>query len=275
MGKAKYIILGILGAILLLVIIGGAYAYMNFFKASPLAILIIDSGNVQYKTEMGDWKAASNNMKLNQGDSVKTLENSLTKIIFSDSVMRMDSSTEITIDNLNKESVSITQTIGRTWSRLLKISGISDYEVNTPNAIASVRGTGFAVIYDGNTTEIKVLDGLVNASGQNGESMGVGENKEAIIGDEKITLEDLKEDEWITSNKNFDEEHKKELKQEILNKYGKLINMIKSQYGLTDAELDDLFEQWVNGEVSVKQEIADGTIHSGLANLIPEQFKRY
>jgi len=276
MGKAKYIILGILGAILLLAIVGGAYVYMNFFKASPLALLVIESGNVQYKTETGDWKAASNNMKLSQGDSVKTLENSLANIIFSDSVLRMDSSTEVTISNLNKESVSVMQTLGRTWSRVLKISGISSYEVTTPNAIASVRGTGFAVIFSENGTEIKVVDGIVNASSSNG-SINVNANQEIIIikGNETLTIEDLTMDDWITLNKNLDEEHKKELKQEILNKYGSIINMAKSQFGLTDAEMDDIFEQWVSGKISVKEKIADGTIPSSFANLIPEQFKRY
>lgn len=276
MGKAKYIVLGILGAILLLAIIGGAYIYMNFFKASPLALLVIESGNVQYKTETGDWKAASNNMKLNQGDSVKTLESSLANIIFSDSVLRMDSSTEITIDGLNKESVSIMQTVGRTWSRILKISGISSYEVNTPNAIASVRGTGFAVIFNENGTEIKVIDGIVNASSSNG-SINVSANEEIKIikGNETLTIEDLTMDDWITLNNNLDDQHKEQLKQEILNKYGSVINMAKGQFGLTDEQMNDMFDQWVDGKISVKEKIADGTIPSSFANLIPEQFKRY
>lgn len=273
MGKKLLITFGIL---LLLVISAGAYVYFSFYKTSPLALLVIESGNVQYMTEGGEWKDAKNNMKLEQGDSVKTLENSLANIIFSDSVMRLDSSTEITIDTLNKESVSVMQVAGKTWSRILKISGISNYEVSTPDAIASVRGTGFAIIFDGNSTEVKVVDGVVNV-GSSGESINVSANEQITVikGDQILSIEDLTMDDWITLNNQLDEEHKQQLKQEIMKKYANLINIAKEQYGLTDADLDDMYERWIRGEISVKEAIANGDIPSSLANLIPEQFKRY
>jgi len=281
MGKAKYWVLGILGAILLIGIIGGVYVYFAFFKAAPLAVLIIDHGTAQYNSD-GVWNDARSRMELKQDYSVKTLSDSMAKIIFSDSVMRLDANTEVKLDTLSPEKVSVTQMLGRTWSRLLKISGISDYEVNTPNAIASVRGTGFAIIFNGNNTEIKVLDGTVNVdSMENGTkkaSVSVGENKEVIVylyDVENLTLEDLQGDSWIELNKNLDEEHKQELKEEIMKKYASLINLAKSQYGLTDEQLDSLYDDWVSGKISVKKSIADGTIPPSFANLIPAQFKRY
>ena len=282
MGKLKYIMLGILGAILLLAIVGGIYIYVNFFMASPLAVLVVDQGTVQYKTEAGEWKNAANGMELKQGYSVKTLEDSLAKIIFSNSVMRLDSGTEVRLDNLDKEKVTLTQMVGRTWNRLLKISGINDYEVSTPNAIASVRGTGFAVVYDGKNTEVKVADGTVNVDsmedGQKKASAQVEGNKELKVEEgklDRLNVEALKEDDWIVKNRGLDEQHKQEMKQNILKKYGMLINTVKSQYGMTDAQLDDLFEKWYNGEMSVKKAIADGKMPSELARLIPEEFKRY
>ncbi len=279
--KAKHWILGILGIILLLGIIGGGYIYMNFFAASPLAVLSIDQGTVQYRTDSSDWKTASNGMSLNQGDSVKTLESSLAKIIFSESVMRLDSSTEVKIDTLNQEHVSVVQALGRTWSRLLKISGISNYEVSTPNAIASVRGTGFSVSYDGKKTEVKVAEGTVGVdSTENGNkiaSLSVEKDKEAVVSSDdlnNIVESDLQVDDWITKNLGLDEQHKQELKAAIMKKYSLLLNTVKSQYSLTDAQLEDLFNQWYSGEISVKRGIADGTISSALASIIPEEFKR-
>ena len=80
-GKAFHWILGILGIFL---IVGGglgAYVYGTFFKAAPLATLIIEQGTVQYG--LGDsWKDASNGMTLKQDYSIKTMSGALAKIIF-------------------------------------------------------------------------------------------------------------------------------------------------------------------------------------------------
>jgi len=267
-------VLGILGVILLIGFIGGIYVYNSFFKAMPLATLVIENGNAQYSTG-GDWKSARNGMELKQGYSVKTSDNSLANIIFSDSVMRLDSNTEVKIDSLDQNSVSLMQTIGKTWSRLLKISGISSYEVNTPEAIASVRGTGFAVYYDGNRTQIKVSEGIVNVK-SGGTSSDVDESNQAEVDKQgNLKKEALSEDDWISKNKNLDDEHKAQIKARIMSKYGMIINVVKSKYGLTDDQLNQMFEDWFSGKTSVKKSIEDGTIPSEAASLIPAEFKRY
>ena len=284
-GKAVYWILGILGIFL---IIGGGlgvYIYGMFFKAAPLATLVIEQGTVQYNSGTS-WKDASNGMTLKQDYSVKTLSGSLAKIIFSDSVIRMDENTEIRLEALTPEKVSIMQSIGSTWSRLLKISGISDYEVNTPDAIASVRGTGFSVKYDGKDTDVKVADGNVSVDSyelENGAkkkiaSMLVEANKELKVRKDsldKLEKGDLVEDAWIIKNKNLDEEHKKELKQKIMKKYGTIINFAKNKYGFSDAQMNEIFDDWISGKISVKKKIASGEIPAEAAGLIPAEFKRY
>ena len=123
---------------------GISYIYLNFFAAGPLAVLSIDSGEVMYKSS-GDWKKASSGMKLDQDYAVKTLDLAKAKIIFSDSVLRLDSNTEVSLDELTAEKVSLSQNIGRTWTRLLKISGIKEYSITTPDAVATVRGKGFSL----------------------------------------------------------------------------------------------------------------------------------
>lgn len=281
--KKARVIYWILGIFLGLALIAGSFIYINFFKPSPLATLVIEQGSAQYKTEAGEWKKASNGMTLKQDYSIKTLESSIAKIIFSDSVMRMDEKTEVRLDSLSQESVSLTQAIGRTWSRLLKISGISDYEVNTPNAIASVRGTGFAVAYDGKDTQIKVAEGNVKVDSYDSEkkqkiaSIMVNESKEAMIKEkmlDKIEEKDLTEDDWIISNKRLDEQHKKEIKERLLKKYGFMINYAKRKNNMSDEQVDELLEKWLNGEVSVKKSIESGEIPEDIAKIIPAELKR-
>ena len=267
--------LWILGAFFLVALSAAAYAYVQFFMPAPLASLVIEQGKVQYMIDGAEWKDASNGMTLKQGYSIKTLADSRAKLIFSYSVMRLDSNSEVSLDELAKESISITQSMGSTWSRLLKISGIKSYEVSTPEAIASVRGTGFAVYYDGNTTGLKVSEGTVNFGSEGGKA-DVGADKQAELGQEgKIKIEDLKEDEWMTKNLQLDEQHKQEVKQKLMKKYSILISTIKSQYGLTDEDIDKFFEDWYSGKISIRQKIESGEIPPKAASMIPEEFKRY
>ena len=117
-------------------------------RLSPIATLIVNKGSAEVLIK-DYWTKAKSGMSLKEGNSIKTADDSMATILFLDSsVMRLDENTEIRITNINKSSVSIAQNIGRTWNRLLKISGIKDYEIETPNALATVRGTAFSVTVD-------------------------------------------------------------------------------------------------------------------------------
>jgi len=271
--KAIFIVLA---AVLGIILIAGGIFYFSYFSSGPLATLVIDSGNAQYKSS-GDWQNANNGMTLNQGDSVKTLDNSAAKIIFSDSVLRLDANTEIALDTLNKDTVSISQAIGKTWTNLLKISGIKSYEISTPDAIATVRGTVFSIEI-GNGTRVAVINGTVHTS-VNGTNGGgdITANKEATVhsGDSSINEIDLLIDSWIKNNIQLDVQHKAEIKARIEQKYSTLLNIAKSQQKISDEDMDKLIAEWIDGKYSIKEEIAKGTIPASLAMLIPPEFKRY
>ncbi len=92
------------------------------------------------------------------GDTVKTGPKSETIVTFPNgSELRFDENTEIKIKDATVDKVSISQTLGRTWSRVVKLMGNQNYEVETPTALATVRGTSFAVTLD----DIFVDEGLV------------------------------------------------------------------------------------------------------------------
>ncbi len=103
---------------------------------------------------------------LKTGDVVKTGLASSAKMVFYDSaVLRLDENTEITIKyTSSEEKVSVYQTSGQTWSRILHLSGVTEYDVETPTTIASVRGTGFKVKVTSDDTEVAVGEGEVEVS---------------------------------------------------------------------------------------------------------------
>lgn len=272
MTKKLFIVLAVIAGIIL---IAGGLVYNSFFKQGPMATLVIDSGSVQVKTSDA-WKDASSGMTLKEGYGIKTLENSAAKIIILNSVMRLDSNTEIVLDNLNSQSVSISQTAGKTWSKILKISGLGNYEVTTPDAIATVRGTAFSIEL-GNGTRIAVGEGNVSAQVNGTNFSGIiGANNEATInsGDDSINEIEILLDEWISANMKNDEAYKAELKSKLKSKYGFLLNVAKKQ-GATDTEIDIAIEEWLNGKISIKQSIEDGSIPGSIAKIIPAELKRY
>ncbi len=273
-GASKTLV--VLGVLVIIFAAGLLYLYINFFKAGPLAVLTIDAGKVQYNA--GDrWNDAKSGMTLKQGYSIKTFADSKAKVILSNSVLRLDQNTEISLDELAPEKVSLTQNVGRTWTRLLKISGISNYEIKTPDGIASVRGTGFGLEVKEEGTELEVGDGKVNAD-TGGENKDIEKDKEIIFEKDSIGLEekDLEdEDGWVEDNKKLDEEHVLDLKKKLLEKYSRLIKIAQSRAGLTDEQVEEIADRWLNGEISVKEAISSGQIPKEIVVLIPAEFKRY
>ena len=111
-------------------------------------------------------------MRLKEGDTIKTGENSIAYIeIDSDKVVKMDSSTIITLSNFDgtdtNGSINISLTSGKIFNDIKKkLTKNSTYKVRTPNAVMGVRGTTFVVgikplADNSQQTELSVLDGTV------------------------------------------------------------------------------------------------------------------
>ena len=117
--------------------------------ASVSSTLTISEGIVFFKSER-EWTAAVNGQTLIEGNSVRTDPGAHAELTF-DRIgqLRLQPQTEITISALTPLSVRIYQTIGDTYSKVKKLfDPASSYEVETPTAVASVRGTAFGVLVD-------------------------------------------------------------------------------------------------------------------------------
>jgi hypothetical protein len=235
------------------------------------AQLVIDSGTVQVKHSGESWISGESGMLLYQSDLVKTGNDTYASIIlFESSIIRLDSNTEITLKEIitdaGRTSVTIQQDAGRTWNTVLKVSGIDDYEVQTPTTIASIRGTSFDVyIKVDNITDVGVGSGIVIVSkiykNKIVDSIELKMNQVTSIYGNKfnqiLKIVEFLIDDWVLKNQQEDQDLKYDVKEDLYERIDPYIPEIKERWGVTDEELDVLVEGYINGNFDLPPETPD------------------
>jgi hypothetical protein len=250
-----------------------------FFLRSDVveAQLIIESGDVQVKhgDDSWDWVTAQNGMLLYQSDAVRTGENSSASIVFFESsIVRLDSNTEVTLREIllesGKTSVKIQQDAGRTWNTVLKVSGIDDYEVQTPSTVASVRGTSFDVyIRFENETDVGVGRGIVVVSkivdDEVVDSIELNMNDAVTVFhdvfDQILKIKEFLFDDWILKNQEKDGGFISDVKEDLYERMDPYISQIKERWGVTDDELDVLVEGYIKGNFDLPPDTPDWIVN--------------
>jgi len=134
--------LGLIGAVIAVVLVTQG-------DRRALAELRIREDRVSVKATGADFERGTEGQALVAGDTVRTDPDGQAQIdYFEGSQTNLDSDTTLVIGALLNEagtrSVSLDHTKGRLWNRVEKLTSSEDrYEVRTPNAVASVRGTTF------------------------------------------------------------------------------------------------------------------------------------
>ncbi len=222
-----------------------------------VAVLAVQSGHA-----MVNGKPASAGMDLHAGDVVSTSAGAKASIVFFDSsILRLDENTEITVKKIvagDVRSVEIKQSAGQTWSRVLKIGGVREYKIETPNTAATVRGTGFAVrVSDGNTT-VKVEDGKVHVASYENDQMVaeavVSEDMQLTVSEEaplEMELSAIEPDSWVSENEQYDDEFIQEVAQDYMETHPELVEELPE--GMTEEQAEERFEELVEGEISEEQ----------------------
>lgn len=142
--------------------------------ATPLTILSIAGGDVLVlKAGDTEWTSGAVGMTLGVDYKIKTEAGGHATITFFEgSTIELDSSTEISLSELNLDgttsNIKIEQVLGKTISRVKKlVDPASGYEIETVAAIASVRGTEFYVSVNRNgVTTVGNMEGLVSVTAQ-------------------------------------------------------------------------------------------------------------
>jgi len=232
--KKKPILLIILLAIIVLI---GIVCALLFVHATAAAILYIESGIAEVDSGSG-WQVASDEMQLHLNDKVRTSASSSASIaLYEGEIIRLEENTEVSIEKLSQESITINQKSGSTWNKITKISGIKEYDVETPTTVATVRGTGFGVRISADTA-LLVDEGIVNFK-YGSDELDVNAGEKAVTGDSidkfALTAEDIA---WIAGQKEKDIEILKKLRKLEIAKNSVFVNMIKSSAKITDADIE-------------------------------------
>jgi hypothetical protein len=169
---ATSITLGIIGIILLL---------QN--SKTPQIILLQEIGSAQYLNIEKIWvETTDKETYLPTQTEIKIPAGSKAHLIFPDnSIMSIAENTQIAI-NWTKSSTTINQLVGNTWHRIKSIEQQKDYSVETPETIASVRGTVFSVEKINDKTVVNVMKSIVDVKTcQKSKNEEVSESNSAVV----------------------------------------------------------------------------------------------
>ncbi|WP_166671332.1 FecR family protein [Cryobacterium psychrophilum] len=167
--------------------------------------LASESGNPSEVKETGTAHA---------GDIVQTDSAGKAQLDYPDgSLTRLGPDSKFTIDELDSataQRTAVTLDVGQSWHRVKKlVAEGAQYEVTTPVGTASVRGTAFAVVCEGNSScAFTVIEGLVQVKTKDGtlidvhpfEKVTVPENTAAV----PYPMDAVQADEWIMNNLELD-----------------------------------------------------------------------
>ena len=143
------------------------------------------SGLVEVKrSRQGGWKPLAKGGLIKTGDVVRTGKTGTAEFRWADGTRwKIMPATEIkvrksTYNMVQKSDQSQLQlTTGKVFIRIIKaLQPTSNFEVETPTAVAAVRGTIFSVEVKNGKTSVAVFKGKVQVSGK-----GAGENKRDLI----------------------------------------------------------------------------------------------
>ena len=145
-------------------------------RASTTFLTILSGTDITVRIANEDsFRSAIDGESLGNGDTVQTGIDSRAVITSLDgSTIELEPETQITLTRIevtsDNRSISLSQAFGTTWHNVLSVlSGTTEYEVETPAAVAAVRDTLFKVsVEPDGTTTLTVAEGSVSvqAAGQ-------------------------------------------------------------------------------------------------------------
>ena len=176
--RAKRVAVPVTLALVLIVgvIVGVSRSSSPSYALTSKCTLSILSGSVDIGVPgISGTEPGTDGMTLIAGSRVKTSPDSSALLTFFDgSTLKLEPGTEIEIEQLglgDRQTITIVlkQCIGKTWSNVVKMA-VPHYEIQTPSAVALVRGTQFVTEVDEmGVTKVTTAEGLVSVSAQGGE----------------------------------------------------------------------------------------------------------
>lgn len=172
-----------------ILIILPAILLMPCFLSAYEAKIASVSGTADVKYLDKDlWYSARNGARVMSGQKIKTKARSRVKLELADgSRIEVFPNSQVDLANLNAKTPRLTMALGRLKAWVSKNINRSKFEVHTPVAVCSVRGTEFTVDVDAQgRTDIEVDEGLVGVRKIDGTGeevpVGAGERINVVSG---------------------------------------------------------------------------------------------
>jgi len=129
------------------------------------SLLSVLNNNVQIK-ELSDTQfrdAANQKIPISKGTHVKTSLTGRAIIEFPNQTTTVvDKNSEFAVTEIGENKTAISLALGGLWAKVQKVFGKGEYyQVETPNSVATVRGTSFGLVYANNITTILVAQSQV------------------------------------------------------------------------------------------------------------------
>jgi hypothetical protein len=183
--------LAVMIALVLCMVGGLSLVYWPKMTVAQGATLDRVSGAVEILPANGDtWRLASVGERVETGDRIRTGSLSTARLVFFEgSTTDLMASTEVAVTQVSARRegsdkiIALHQWLGRTYSCVQQLSGrASRFEIETPTAVAGVRGTEFIIAVEGDgTTSVAVVEGLVEVTAQ--------ETTVTVLAGEKTTVQ--------------------------------------------------------------------------------------
>lgn len=224
-------------------------------SSTRVAFLTVEAGEVQVNLGSG-WEQAKNGMALKLDSLVKTGANGAASIVMYESaIVSLAANTEVTIAELGGDSVKVKQNSGSTWNKFTGLSGIKNMEVETPTAVATVRGTSFAVTMDG----VLVAEGMVDVELlETGQVVQLVDGQKAMLVDGKLVFSELTPEEreqfFGAMGRHLDV--LKSVRIEEIKKHPAAYGIVKTMYSLSDADVQQKLQDIDEGRLN-EDELAE------------------
>lgn len=114
----------------------------------------------------GDWEPPQAEMRIYQGGEVRAQEASTARVALSEELIRVAPNTVFTFAQPDADSLQLQLDQGQVWINVEGLDPDKTFEVETPGAVASVRGTRFSVRVDADgRTIVSTRVGTVTVAG--------------------------------------------------------------------------------------------------------------
>lgn len=136
------------------------------FAAARAAEIVFLEGNVQVQpVDEKEWKKAEKGMTVAIGDSVRTARHSRVDIALDSekkNTIRLEEKTLVVLNSASADTIDrLDLAKGRVYSNLEGIKAGLSFEVNTPSAVAGVRGSSYMVYVEKDEDEVAALKDTV------------------------------------------------------------------------------------------------------------------